>query len=319
VPVCSPCSARTDVRCAGGALALTDCLNFGNPEKPAIGWELEQAIDGTLGRPTLLASRRLGQRVLYNDTDGRSIPPTPVVGCVGLVPDVRFLPGAWRSGDIVLVATAPGDLDLDAEAALVRFVWKAGPVLTLATDVSDGGLTEALREAEEHSGSARTSNCRRRRPAARSSSRVRLTTSSGSAQRVAANRRGALMCGLFGIRSPSRDVARLTYIGLFALQHRGQESAGIAVSDEGGQARRDMGLVTQVFTSRKLRDCAVTCDRAHPLLDNGRRKVETRSRSFSMAARARSPSAQRHVTNAASSGRSSANWDTVLPLRRTPR
>ena len=41
------------------------------------------------------------------------------------------------------------------------------------------------------------------------------------------------MCGLFGIRSPERDVARLTYFGLFALQHRGQESAGIAVSDGG--------------------------------------------------------------------------------------
>jgi len=65
---------------------------------------------------------------------------------------VRFLPGAWRSGDVVLVATAPGELDLTAEAALVRFIWKAAPVLTLAHDVSDGGLPEALREAEEYSG-----------------------------------------------------------------------------------------------------------------------------------------------------------------------
>src|SRR5213596_621535 len=62
------------------------------------------------------------------------------------------------------------------------------------------------------------------------------------------------MCGLFGVRSPERDVARLTYFGLFALQHRGQESAGIAVSDEGRlTALRDMGLVTQVFDERKLR------------------------------------------------------------------
>src|SRR2546430_17212358 len=62
------------------------------------------------------------------------------------------------------------------------------------------------------------------------------------------------MCGLFGIRSPDRDVARITYFGLFALQHRGQESAGIAVSDEGRlTALRDMGLVTQVFDERKLR------------------------------------------------------------------
>src|SRR2546426_7705551 len=61
------------------------------------------------------------------------------------------------------------------------------------------------------------------------------------------------MCGLFGVRSPERDVARLTYFGLFALQHRGQESAGIAVSDEGRlTALRDLGLVTQVFDERKL-------------------------------------------------------------------
>ena len=62
------------------------------------------------------------------------------------------------------------------------------------------------------------------------------------------------MCGIFGIHAPDRDVARLTYFGLFALQHRGQESAGIAVSDEGRvTALRDMGLVTQVFSEQKLR------------------------------------------------------------------
>jgi amidophosphoribosyltransferase len=62
------------------------------------------------------------------------------------------------------------------------------------------------------------------------------------------------MCGLFGIRSSERDVARVTYFGLFALQHRGQESAGIAVSDNGHlTALRDMGLVTQVFDEQKLR------------------------------------------------------------------
>src|ERR671938_1316846 len=62
------------------------------------------------------------------------------------------------------------------------------------------------------------------------------------------------MCGVFGIRSVERDVARLAYFGLFALQHRGQESAGIAVSDTGRLTiLRDMGLVTQVFDERKLR------------------------------------------------------------------
>jgi amidophosphoribosyltransferase len=62
------------------------------------------------------------------------------------------------------------------------------------------------------------------------------------------------MCGVFGIRAPERDVARVTFFGLFALQHRGQESAGIAVSDHGRlTVLRDMGLVTQVFDERKLR------------------------------------------------------------------
>ena len=62
------------------------------------------------------------------------------------------------------------------------------------------------------------------------------------------------MCGVFGIRAPARDVARVTFFGLFALQHRGQESAGIAVSDhERLTVLRDMGLVTQVFDEGKLR------------------------------------------------------------------
>jgi amidophosphoribosyltransferase len=62
------------------------------------------------------------------------------------------------------------------------------------------------------------------------------------------------MCGVFGIRSAERDVARLTYFGLHALQHRGQESAGIAVSDEGRlTVLRELGLVTQVFNEQKLR------------------------------------------------------------------
>jgi amidophosphoribosyltransferase len=62
------------------------------------------------------------------------------------------------------------------------------------------------------------------------------------------------MCGVFGIYGPEREVARLSYFGLFALQHRGQESAGIAVSDRGRlTVLRDMGLVTQVFSEQKLR------------------------------------------------------------------
>ncbi len=88
------------VACAGGEpLALTDCLNFGNPERPEIGWELARAIDGIaqaaneLGIPVVS-----GNVSLYNETGGRPIPPTPVVGCVGLVPDVTKVAAAPKAG-----------------------------------------------------------------------------------------------------------------------------------------------------------------------------------------------------------------------------
>src|SRR5689334_7477030 len=62
-------------------------------------------------------------------------------------------------------------------------------------------------------------------------------------------------CGVFGIYAPEHDVARLAYFALFALQHRGQESAGIATAPRGGpiMAIRDQGLVSQVFDEHKLR------------------------------------------------------------------
>jgi phosphoribosylformylglycinamidine synthase subunit PurL len=146
--------AARNVACAGGRpAALTDCLNFGNPERPEIAWELEQAIEGIAAAAEALGVPVVSGNVsLYNDTDGVSIPPTPVAGCVGLVSDVRLVPDAWREGDVVLLATAPGSLELAAEAALVRYVWKAAPLLTLAHDVSDGGIEQALREAAEYSG-----------------------------------------------------------------------------------------------------------------------------------------------------------------------
>src|SRR5213079_630254 len=60
-------------------------------------------------------------------------------------------------------------------------------------------------------------------------------------------------CGVFGVYAPGQPVAHLSYLGLYALQHRGQESAGIAVSDgETITVVKDMGLVTQVFDERKL-------------------------------------------------------------------
>src|SRR2546423_12270633 len=61
-------------------------------------------------------------------------------------------------------------------------------------------------------------------------------------------------CGVFGVYAPGSDVARLAYFGLYALQHRGQEPAGIATADEAGHimAVRDLGLVSQVFDESKL-------------------------------------------------------------------
>jgi phosphoribosylformylglycinamidine synthase subunit PurL len=139
--------AARNVACAGGEpLALTDCLNFGNPEKPEIGWELAAAIEGiaeaaeALGIPVVS-----GNVSLYNETDGHAIPPTPVVGCVGLVPDVREVPRGWRPADRVWLAE--GD-----EVELIAWLWRAAPRLSLAHDVSDGGLAHALAEASRFSG-----------------------------------------------------------------------------------------------------------------------------------------------------------------------
>jgi len=166
--------AARNVACAGGEpLGFTDCLNFGNPEKPEVAWELAQSIEGmaqaceALGLPIVS-----GNVSLYNDTDGRSIHPTPTVGCVGLVADVRRVPRAWQEGDAILLAATgtpalpgseyqarygtvsgrPAMPDLAAEAELVHFVARTAPRCSLAHDVSGGGLAVALARAAIHSG-----------------------------------------------------------------------------------------------------------------------------------------------------------------------
>ena len=143
--------AARNVACAGGEpIGLTDCLNFGNPEKAEIGWELAQAIEGiaeaaeALGIPVVS-----GNVSLYNETNGRAIPPTPVVGCVGLVPDVRRIPNRWSEGDRIFLLSASGP---EEEAELVRMLWQSAPTLTLAHDVGRGGLEVALVEAALWSG-----------------------------------------------------------------------------------------------------------------------------------------------------------------------
>jgi phosphoribosylformylglycinamidine synthase subunit PurL len=161
--------AARNVACAGGEpLAITDCLNFGNPEKPEIAWELAEAIEGMAAACEALRIPVVSGNVsLYNDTDGRSIHPTPVVGCVGLVPDVRAVPGMWREGDTIYLAGEPelsfdgseyqavygelagrpAPLDLQREAELVRTLHESAPRCSLVHDVSEGGLAVALAEA----------------------------------------------------------------------------------------------------------------------------------------------------------------------------
>jgi phosphoribosylformylglycinamidine synthase len=167
--------AARNVACAGGKpLAVTDCLNFGSPEKPEVAWDLAETIEGMARACEILGVPVVSGNVsLYNETDGRAIPPTPVVGCIGLVGDVRTVPGAWREGDVVLVAGGDGASldgseyqarflggpagrppapDYAAEAALVRFLWRAAPGLSAAHDVSHGGLAVALAELALHTG-----------------------------------------------------------------------------------------------------------------------------------------------------------------------
>jgi phosphoribosylformylglycinamidine (FGAM) synthase-like enzyme len=167
--------AARNVACVGGRpLAVTDCLNFGNPEKAEVAWELAEAIEGmalaceALGIPVVS-----GNVSLYNETDGRSIWPTPTVGCVGLVADVRLVPSAWQTGDEIYSVGAP-ELTLDgseyqalflggpagrppmpelaAVGAVIWFVWRSGAVLTCSHDASEGGLAVALAEAALHAG-----------------------------------------------------------------------------------------------------------------------------------------------------------------------
>ncbi len=105
-----PCSRRrgTSPAPAASRSRFTDCLNFGNPEqrRDRLG-----ARGGDRGHRARRARRSAlpivsGNVSLYNETDGRPIYPTPEVGCVGLVADVRLVPGRWREGDAIFLAGA---------------------------------------------------------------------------------------------------------------------------------------------------------------------------------------------------------------------
>ena len=176
--------AARNVACVGGEpIGFTDCLNFGNPEKPEIGWELaagDRRHRRGLRRARRSRSSRGTSRSTTRRTGARSI-RRPVVGAVGLVEDVRRVPKGWREGDVAASrrsrrrsrsparSTRPASArsaarrrrsTSTAEARLVSFLWQAAPLATLVHDASEGGLAVCLAEAALFSGSGARSTSR---------------------------------------------------------------------------------------------------------------------------------------------------------------
>ncbi len=168
--------AARNVVCAGGEpVACTDCLNFGNPERPEVYYQLAQAIDGIAEAARALGTPVVSGNVsLYNESGGSAVHPTPVVGMLGLLDDVeRHCTMAFRSaGDVAYLLGTPlsGDaallggseqlalaheelggrpnIDLDLEVRLQRAVLAGirGGLVRSAHDCSEGGLATALAE-----------------------------------------------------------------------------------------------------------------------------------------------------------------------------
>ena len=160
-----------NLACVGAEpLGLTNCLNFGNPEKPAVAWQLDRSTQGLADACEALGLPVVGGNVsLYNETEDGPIYPTPVVGLVGELPDPERAGGlAPRAGGAIALcgpfapslagselAKLRGELGpglptvalADARAAIetVRDAVRSGRV-TAAHDVSDGGLACALAE-----------------------------------------------------------------------------------------------------------------------------------------------------------------------------
>ena len=99
--------AARNVACAGGEpIGATNCLNFGNPERPEIMWQFGKAVEGITAACKALDLPITGGNVsLYNETDGKAIYPTPVLGVVGLIEDAgqRCRPQLPRSGDAIVL------------------------------------------------------------------------------------------------------------------------------------------------------------------------------------------------------------------------
>ena len=163
--------ASRNVICSGGRpLAITDGLNFGNPEKPGIFWQLEQAVSGMAEACNFLKLPVTGGNVsLYNETEGEAIYPTPVVGAVGLIEknehtttqffqnsdDVLLLLGetknelggsAYQQMQLGEICGMPPELNLEKEQTLQQAMLeniRSGNVVS-AHDLSHGGLALAL-------------------------------------------------------------------------------------------------------------------------------------------------------------------------------
>jgi phosphoribosylformylglycinamidine (FGAM) synthase-like enzyme len=138
--------AARKVACTGATpVAATNCLNFGNPEKPEIMAQLSQAIDGIAEACNALGTPVTGGNVsLYNETKGEGIYPTPVIGIVGIIEDVtKAVPSAFqRAGDdVLLMFSLPNDLKAEIET------------LTPANVGSKGRVEELVRELPRNLGS----------------------------------------------------------------------------------------------------------------------------------------------------------------------
>jgi phosphoribosylformylglycinamidine synthase II len=165
--------AARNVACAGARpLGATNCLNFGNPERPAIMWQFAQAVEGIGEACRALAIPITGGNVsLYNETDSKAIYPTPIIGVVGLLEGAdRVLSGRFqRAGDVIIllgsgrgelggseylkvvydqVGGVPPHLDLESERALHQLLvaLSVDRLIRSAHDCSDGGVAMALAE-----------------------------------------------------------------------------------------------------------------------------------------------------------------------------
>jgi phosphoribosylformylglycinamidine synthase II len=165
--------AARNVACAGALpIAATNNLNFGNPEKPEIMWQFAEAVAGIGEACIALETPITGGNVsLYNETDGKAILPTPVLGIVGVLEDAdKVVTRTFKRADtpVVLLGTTKPELggseylsrihglvrgeapslDLDAEKRLQRLLVEAaaGSLLLSAHDCSEGGLAVTLAE-----------------------------------------------------------------------------------------------------------------------------------------------------------------------------